>query len=429
MPERSMLFVRDHPLTQAATKNMLHTTRALHQPQALTRAWALACLLACASLSAKALTLGQFSIESGLGEPLRAAIEITQYKVEDLRKLKVQLAEPASFEQAGMAFHPALNGLQTRLEFRGDGKPYIALTGQTPVNEHFVDVIVEAQWPSGRLAMNYTLLVSPVGALKPRPEKAQGDATATPAIIAPVVSPEALAVTAAPVVDSAVRKAEDAITVHAGEADAGHRVLEAARLGATRIGHGVRVVDDPAWAEEARERGLHFEVCPSSNVHTGAITDGKEWGRESEVGYTVQSGVAKNLTVRLRNSSRQVQQQMGDMTQVIQETIEGQKVVKLYGGQAYEAGRFDVQANRVRRFMMKQAAAAATVTIAPRPAGTMTRSASRASASGKILSTSTLSLPLCTSSRSFSMSERIQPLEPRILSSKVQMKRMSSVGA
>ncbi|MGB4061789.1 MAG: adenosine deaminase [Burkholderiaceae bacterium] len=60
------------------------------------------------------------------------------------------------------------------------------------------------------------------------------------------------------------------ITVHAGEADAGHRVLEAARLGATRIGHGVRVVDDPAWAQEARERGLHFEVCPSSNVHTGA---------------------------------------------------------------------------------------------------------------------------------------------------------------
>ena len=60
------------------------------------------------------------------------------------------------------------------------------------------------------------------------------------------------------------------ITVHAGEADAGHRVMEAAHLGATRIGHGVRVVDDPAWAEEARERGLHFEVCPSSNVHTGA---------------------------------------------------------------------------------------------------------------------------------------------------------------
>lgn len=40
-----------------------------------------------------------------------------------------------------------------------------------------------------------------------------------------------------------------------------------------------------------------------SNVHTGAITDGKEWGRESELGYTVQSGALKDLNVRWRNSS------------------------------------------------------------------------------------------------------------------------------
>ncbi|MGE1173599.1 OprD family porin [Pseudomonas sp. BW7P1] len=39
------------------------------------------------------------------------------------------------------------------------------------------------------------------------------------------------------------------------------------------------------------------------NVHTGAITDGKEWGRESELGYTVQSGVLKDLNVRWRNST------------------------------------------------------------------------------------------------------------------------------
>ncbi|MGF6110513.1 OprD family porin [Pseudomonas sp. ADAK2] len=39
------------------------------------------------------------------------------------------------------------------------------------------------------------------------------------------------------------------------------------------------------------------------NVHTGAITDGKEWGRESELAYTVQSGVLKNLNVKWRNAS------------------------------------------------------------------------------------------------------------------------------
>jgi len=78
----------------------------------------------------------------------------------------------------------------------------------------------------------------------------------------------------------AYRVARDAglgLTCHAGEADSGERVLEAAEVGATRIGHGVHVMDLPGWPaaphwrERARERDLHFEVCPSSNVHTGVV--------------------------------------------------------------------------------------------------------------------------------------------------------------
>jgi len=60
------------------------------------------------------------------------------------------------------------------------------------------------------------------------------------------------------------------LTCHAGEADVGARVLEAAAMGATRIGHGIHIVDDDANLRRAHELGLHFEVCPSSNVHTGA---------------------------------------------------------------------------------------------------------------------------------------------------------------
>ena len=66
------------------------------------------------------------------------------------------------------------------------------------------------------------------------------------------------------------------LTLHAGEADAAERVVEAGRLGATRIGHGVRLVDalgDPARAhlvDAVKAMGLHLEVCPTSNVHTGA---------------------------------------------------------------------------------------------------------------------------------------------------------------
>ncbi|WP_085632182.1 MULTISPECIES: OprD family porin [unclassified Pseudomonas] len=39
------------------------------------------------------------------------------------------------------------------------------------------------------------------------------------------------------------------------------------------------------------------------NVHTATTSDGKEWGRESELGYTVQSGTLKDLSVRWRNST------------------------------------------------------------------------------------------------------------------------------
>jgi subfamily B ATP-binding cassette protein MsbA len=46
-------------------------------------------------------------------------------------------------------------------------------------------------------------------------------------------------------------------------------------------------------------------------------------------------GVVRLISNRLRTSSRSVQQVMGDVTQVLQETIEGHKVVKLFGGQSF----------------------------------------------------------------------------------------------
>jgi adenosine deaminase len=73
-----------------------------------------------------------------------------------------------------------------------------------------------------------------------------------------------------------VRDAGLGLTLHAGEADAALRVLEAAELGATRIGHGVRLAEalapggDRALFDRVLQHGVHLEVCPTSNVHTGA---------------------------------------------------------------------------------------------------------------------------------------------------------------
>lgn len=57
--------------------------------------------------------------------------------------------------------------------------------------------------------------------------------------------------------------------VHAGEADGPASVRAALALPVTRIGHGVRAVEDPALVAELAARGIVLEVCPTSNVATG----------------------------------------------------------------------------------------------------------------------------------------------------------------
>ena len=69
--------------------------------------------------------------------------------------------------------------------------------------------------------------------------------------------------------------------------------------------------------------------------------------------------IVRQFSKRLRRVGRELQTAMGDTTQVLQEGIDCQKVVKIFGGAPYEIARFRDSANRVRRFTMKYAAAAA----------------------------------------------------------------------
>lgn len=62
------------------------------------------------------------------------------------------------------------------------------------------------------------------------------------------------------------------ISVHAGEWGPGENVAEAIlHLGAERIGHGIRVLEHPYSVAMARERGIAFEVCVTSNHQSGVI--------------------------------------------------------------------------------------------------------------------------------------------------------------
>lgn len=61
------------------------------------------------------------------------------------------------------------------------------------------------------------------------------------------------------------------LTAHAAEAGPPSSVMDAVELlGVSRIGHGSRVADDPGTLAWAAERGIAFEVCPTSNLLTGA---------------------------------------------------------------------------------------------------------------------------------------------------------------
>lgn len=61
---------------------------------------------------------------------------------------------------------------------------------------------------------------------------------------------------------------------HAGEAAGAASVRQAVEgLGAERIGHGIRALEDSAVVDLLLERGIPLEVCPTSNVHTSTVPD------------------------------------------------------------------------------------------------------------------------------------------------------------
>jgi ATP-binding cassette, subfamily B, bacterial MsbA len=75
------------------------------------------------------------------------------------------------------------------------------------------------------------------------------------------------------------------------------------------------------------------------------------------IGFTV-----RTIAGRLRKMARGQQRVMGEMVHVLQETIECQKVVKVFGGEAYEARRFMKSAQNLRGFLMREQIAAALTT-------------------------------------------------------------------
>lgn len=132
-----------------------------------------AAALLCTSLlhpsDAHALALGRVVVQSALGEPLRAEIDVPDINSEEASSLRVGLASTDAFRAAGVDYGAALSSVQISLQRRADGRAFLRLTSSRPMTEPFVDLIVEANWSSGRIVRDYTLLFDPPN-LRPAPQ-------------------------------------------------------------------------------------------------------------------------------------------------------------------------------------------------------------------------------------------------------------------
>ena len=100
---------------------------------------------------ASALSLGRISVQSALGELLKAEIEIPNITPEEAASLKTSVASPAAFVAAGLEYNQAVASLQASLVRRADGRAYLRLSSDRPINDPFIDLILEASWSSGRI--------------------------------------------------------------------------------------------------------------------------------------------------------------------------------------------------------------------------------------------------------------------------------------
>ncbi|MDP2881495.1 MAG: FimV/HubP family polar landmark protein [Azonexus sp.] len=126
------------------------------------RAAALA-VASCLSISpwiAEAAGLGKLTVLSGIGQPLRAELDIGATK-DELGGMTARLAPPDVFKQAGVDFASVLLDLRFTVEKRPNGQSVVKVSSVKPINEPFLDFLVELNWPAGRLVREYTFLLDP----------------------------------------------------------------------------------------------------------------------------------------------------------------------------------------------------------------------------------------------------------------------------
>ncbi|WP_092135410.1 FimV/HubP family polar landmark protein [Cupriavidus sp. YR651] len=113
--------------------------------------------------AAYAAGFGQLRVQSNLGQPLQAEIDISGVSAEEADSLTVKLASPAAYARAGLTYLPAVSSVRLQVERRPNGSYVASVKSNQPISEPFVDILVDMSWSSGKVTRAYTFLLDPAG--------------------------------------------------------------------------------------------------------------------------------------------------------------------------------------------------------------------------------------------------------------------------
>ena len=165
--------------------------------------------------TADAAGLGRLNVLSDLGQPLKAEIDIVSVDKGELESLRAKLAPIDSYAQNNLPYPSTSLGLQLNIETRATGTPYIVATTVQPVNEPFVDILVELTWNGGSILRAYTALLDP-----PTYNKQEQTAAGAPEVRpAPLAAPDPAAPLAESTPPEAQQPAAEAAKPEAQPAD------------------------------------------------------------------------------------------------------------------------------------------------------------------------------------------------------------------
>ena len=108
---------------------------------------------------AMALGLGDLTLKSHLDQPLEAEIRLLEVRELTEREVLVELASPSDFERLGVDRNFFLTSLKFDVVLDAKGGPVVKVSTDRPVREPFLNFVLQARWPTGRLLREYTVLL------------------------------------------------------------------------------------------------------------------------------------------------------------------------------------------------------------------------------------------------------------------------------